>query len=168
MMDAKMVVLQQKKAKAIQSHKYVEASRLSALIKEVEERTINTYLSNYGGQTERMDNLMKDMPDEDRELLNVYTNAIIFLCDMIESLSIDSDQILKKHHPEYRIEMFDKISQIGKEAKAHVKFMSENTNMVYQVSFADGADDISELLLNKVKAFIKKLRRKEKRKQTKK
>jgi len=38
--------------------------------------------------------------------------------------------------------------------------MSDNTDMVYQISFADEADDVSELLFNKVKSFIRKLRRK--------
>lgn len=92
--------------------------------------------------------------------MNIYTNTIIFLCDMIEILSSDSDQILKKYHPDYNIEMFNKIIQVGKEAKNHIKFMSENTDMIYQVSFANGADDISELLMNKVKAFIRKFRSK--------
>ena len=100
------------------------------------------------------------MSEEDREKMNIYTNAIIFLCDIIETLSIESDEILKKYHPDYNLEMFNKISQVGKEAKSHVKFMSDNTDMIYQISFADEADDISELLFNKVKSFIRKLRKK--------
>lgn len=156
--EPQMQVLLQKKSQALKDYNYVEVSRLAKLIKEVETRVINNYLANYKGQSERMDTLMADMSDEDRENMNIYTNAIIFLCDMIEILSSDSDQILKKYHPDYNIEMFNKIIQVGEEAKNHIKFMSENTNMIYQVSFANGADDISELLMNKVKAFIRKLR----------
>ncbi len=156
--EPQMQVLLQKKSQALKDYNYVEVSRLAKLIKEVETRVINNYLANYKGQSERMDTLMADMSDEDRENMNIYTNAIIFLCDMIEILSSDSDQILKKYHPDYNIEMFNKIIQVGEEAKNHIKFMSENTDMIYQVSFANGADDISELLMNKVKAFIRKLR----------
>lgn len=158
--EPQMQVLLQKKSQALKDYNYVEVSRLAKLIKEVETRVINNYLANYKGQSERMDTLMADMSDEDRENMNIYTNAIIFLCDMIEILSSDSDQILKKYHPDYNIEMFNKIIQVGEEAKNHIKFMSENTDMIYQVSFANGADDISELLMNKVKAFIRKLRSK--------
>ena len=158
--EPQMQVLLQKKSQALKDYNYVEVSRLAKLIKEVETRVINNYLANYKGQSERMDTLMADMSDEDRENMNIYTNTIIFLCDMIEILSSDSDQILKKYHPDYNIEMFNKIIQVGEEAKNHIKFMSENTDMIYQVSFANGADDISELLMNKVKAFIRKLRSK--------
>lgn len=158
--DKFMQTLQNKRSNAIRAHNYVEVSRFSRLIEEVETRTINQYLSQYKEQAERMDNLMTDMSQEDRENMNIYTNSIIFLCDIIETLSIESDEILKKYHPDYNLEMFNKISQVGKEAKAHVKFMSDNTDMVYQISFADGADDISELLFNKVKSFIRKLRKK--------
>lgn len=158
--EAQMQVLQQKKLQALKAYDYVEVARLAKLIKEVEIRVINEYLSNYEGEAVRMDSLMVDMSEEDREKMNIYTNAIIFLSDMIETLSIESDQILKKYHPDYNLEMFNRLIQLGKEAKNHVKFMSENTDMVYQVSFADGADDITELLMNKVKAFIRKLRNK--------
>lgn len=158
--EAQMQVLQQKKLQALKAYNYVEVSRLAKLIKEVEIRVINEYLSNYEGEAVRMDSLMVDMSEEDREKMNIYTNAIIFLSDIIETLSIESDQILKKYHPDYNLEMFNRLIQLGKEAKNHVKFMSENTDMVYQVSFADGADDITELLMNKVKAFIRKLRNK--------
>lgn len=158
--EAQMQVLQQKKLQALKAYNYVEVARLAKLIKEVENRVINEYLANYEGEAVRMDSLMVDMLEEDREKMNIYTNAIIFLSDMIETLSIESDQILKKYHPDYNLEMFNRLIQLGKEAKNHVKFMSENTDMVYQVSFADGADDIAELLMNKVKAFIRKLRNK--------
>lgn len=158
--EAQMQVLQQKKLQALKAYNYVEVARLAKLIKEVEIRVINEYLSNYEGEAVRMDSLMLDMSEEDREKMNIYTNAIIFLSDMIETLTIESDQILKKYHPDYNLEMFNRLIQLGKEAKNHVKFMSENTDMVYQVSFADGADDIAELLMNKVKAFIRKLRNK--------
>lgn len=160
--EPQMQALQQKKLQALRRSDYVEAARLAKFIKEIETRVINDYLYRYKGQTQRMDTLMDDMSDEDRENMNIYTNAIIFLCDMIETLSLESNQILQKYHPDYNLEMFDKLIQVGKEARNHVKFMSENTDMIYQVSFADGADDISELLMNKVKAFIKKLRQKNK------
>lgn len=158
--EPQMQSLQQKKINALKAFNYVEVARIAKLIKAVEDRVINEYLASYKGQSERMDILMIDMSEEDRENMNIYTNAIIFLCDLIETLSSDSDQILKKYHSDYNLEMFDKIIKLGSEAKNHVKFMSDNTNMIYQVSFADGADDISELLMNKVKAFIRKLRNK--------
>lgn len=158
--EPQMQSLQQTKLQALKAYNYVEVSRLAKLLKDVENRVINDYLANYKGQSERMDSLLTDMSEEDRESMNVYTNAIIFLCDMIETLASDSDQILKKYHPDYNLEMFDKITQLGQEAKNHVKFMSDNTDMVYQVTFADKADDISELLMNKVKAFIRRLRNK--------
>lgn len=158
--DKQMVALQMKKDHALHTRNYTEVTRLAKLIKNIEERVINSYLSSYQGQTERMDNLMTGMSVEDRELMNTYTNAIIFLCDMIETLSIESNQILKMYHPDYSIEMFRKLTILGEEAKEHVRFMSKNTDMIYQIAFANGADDIQELLLNKIKSFIKKLRRK--------
>ena len=46
--------------------------------------------------------------------------------------------------------------------KAQVDFMSKSTDMVYQCAFAEDADKITEMVRNKVKAFIRKLKRREK------
>ena len=102
------------------------------------------------------------MSEEDREEINVLTNSIIMLCDLVETFTMDCNEILKKYHPDYRIEMFDKVSECGKAAKAQVDFMSKSTDMVYQCAFAEDADKITEMVRNKVKAFIRKLKRRKK------
>lgn len=161
--DPQMQALVKKKEEALHNRNYIEVTKLSQQIKEIETRVINSYLAKYKGQAERMDLLMTDMKPEDWENMNIYTNAVIFLCDMIETLTMESEQILRKYHPDYKIEMFDAIVRLGKEAHAQVKFMSDNTDSVYQINFANGADDITELLLNKTKAFIRKIRTKSKK-----
>ena len=56
--DSAIQALQKKRNNALRSSNYIEASRLSKLIEDVEIHTINQYLSEYEGQTERMDSLM--------------------------------------------------------------------------------------------------------------
>jgi hypothetical protein len=162
--DPQMAPLISKKNTLIRNRQYVKAMEISRLIKSIEDKVVKEYLEKYEGQTEQMGKLMEEMNDEDRENINVYTNSIIFFCDMIETLAMETDSILKKYHPDYRIEMYDKIIELGKEAHGQVKFMSDNTDSVYQVSFADSADNITTLVLNKVKSFIRKLRSKPRRK----
>lgn len=158
--DKQMVTLRQKKNALIKAHRFLEATRLTRMMQDIEKRVINEYLSEYKGQAERMDNLMGEMSEEDKEEINTYTNSIIFLADMMETFVMETNQLLKKYHPDYRLEMFDKLTQLGKEAKGQVKFMSEATDMNFQCVFADNADNLTMLVLNKVRSFNKKLRTK--------
>ena len=128
----------------------------------IEKRVKNQYLSEYEGMSGSMDNFMREMSEEDREEINVLTNSIIMLCDMVETFTMDCNEILKKYHPDYRIEMFDKVSECGKAAKAQVDFMSKSTDMVYQCAFAEDADKITEMVRKQGQVFHQKAETEEK------
>lgn len=158
--DSQMVALHNKKAQMIRAHRYADAMKITSDMKRIEACVINEYLANYEGEVKRMDNLMGGMSEEDIDTINTCTNSIIFLSDMIETFVMDANEILKKYHPDYRIEMFDKLTQLGKEAHNQIKFMSDCTQSQFQVCFADSADDITELVRNKVRSFHRKLHKK--------
>lgn len=123
--DRQMLKLRERHAPFLRSHRYMEAMKLKQMMDGIEKRVINQYLSEYEGMSGSMDNFMREMSEEDREEINVLTNSIIMLCDMVETFTMDCNEILKKYHPDYRIEMFDKVSECGKAAKAQVDFMSK-------------------------------------------
>lgn len=161
--DPQMIALKDKHLAYIRSRQYAKAIDLKHKMKRIEDRVIREYLENYEGEAESMASLMVEMSPEDRDIINTCTNAIILICDMIETFTMDFNEVLKKYHPDYRLEMYDKIMQVGKEAKAHVKFMSECTGNLYQCSFADSADDVTELVRNKARSIIRKVKGKEER-----
>lgn len=57
--------------------------------------------------------------------------------------------------------MYDTLVKLGKEANRQMKFMSEATNMIYQLQFAGEADKMQEHILNKVRSFIRRVNKKE-------
>lgn len=157
--DKKVKDLKEQWCELVKFGQYAQALQIRRILDGLEGKVINEYLSRYKGEAERMDRLMQDMPDSDREEMNVNVNVIIFLCDQMESLVMECNSILKRHHPEYRLEMFDRLTEVGKEAKEHVRFMSEVTEMMYQTNFGDYADDMTEMVMNKARAFIRKMKR---------
>lgn len=160
--DTKMIELQQKRNVAIRSRDYVNAQKLSKLISEVENRVINTYLNQYEGEAEHMDELMKGMDEKDVDALVTHINAVMLLSDMMDTFTMECNEIIRRYHPDYRIEMFDKIAKIGHEAREHIRFMSECTDWNYQTSFADVGDDVTQLVLNKSRALSRKMESKNK------
>lgn len=159
--DSRMEELRRKRAFLLREHCYMEAQKLKQMIDGIEIKVINGFLAEYKGQAESMENLMRDMTEEDRDEINVLTNCVIFLCDMVETFTMDCDAVLRKYHPDYRIEMFDRIAECGKAAREQVEFMSRNTGMAYQTVFADDADKITELVRNKARSLVRKLKRTE-------
>lgn len=157
-----MQKLLKKRDELMRAHRMADASRMTAMIKQVEQRSIQVFLDEYEGESVRCAELMKEMPPEDVTELNVYLNAIIFLSDAMESFSMEVNNLLHRQHPDHNIEMYDTLVKLGKEANRQMKFMSEATNMIYQLQFAGEADKMQEHILNKVRSFVRKVNKKEK------
>lgn len=158
--DPQMVKLETKKREQIRKGMYIQAQNTKEMMNRIVDRVINDYLSTYKGEVVRMDELLKGMSEKDREDINVLSNCIVAMCDMIETFTMDCNSILHKYHPDFNIEMYDKLIEMGREAKVQMDFMAKNTDMMYQCTFADFADDITVLVKNKVKSLVRKLRQK--------
>lgn len=158
--EPKMAALKQQWGALVKKGLYAQALQVHRFIEKIENQVLDEYLREYTGEAERMDKLMLSMTDDDRERMNTNVNSIIFLCDMVETLVSDSNQLLHKYHPHHNLEMFDRLTEIGKEAKDHVRFMASCTKELYQVTFADCADDLTEMVTNKTRSFMRKLRKK--------
>ena len=91
--DRQMLKLRERHASFHRSHRYMEAMKLKQMMDGIEKRVINQYLSEYEGMSESMDNFMREMSEEDREEINVLTNSIIMLCDMVETFTMDCNEI---------------------------------------------------------------------------
>lgn len=159
--DKEVQKLLKERDRLLRAHRMADALRLTAMIRQVEQYTIQVYLDEYQGESVRCAELMKEMPPEDVTELNVYLNAIIFLSDALESFSMEVNNLLHRQHPDHNIEMYDTLVKLGKEANRQMKFMSEATNMIYQLQFAGEADKMQEHILNKVRSFIRRVNKKE-------
>lgn len=149
--------LKQQRNAAILRHNYVEVQRISLIIHETEQQIINSFLSQYAGEAEQMCDLMKGMEGPDVENLVNYVNGIMLLCDMIDTFTMECNEILHKYHPDYNIEMFNKVIAVGREAREHIRFMGNCTDWDFQTSFADVGDNLTELVLNKSRALARKV-----------
>lgn len=159
--DKEMLKLLKKRDELMRMHRMADASRMTALIKQVEQRAIQTWLDDYEGEAVRCGDLMKDMTPEEVSELNAYLSGIIFLCDAVESFALEANNLLHRRNPDYTIEVYDTLIKLGKEANRQMKFMAEATGMIYQVQFASEADKMQEHILNKVRSFLRKVNKKE-------
>lgn len=156
--DPSFMELSGKWSALIKAGQYARASQIKKKMDRIENETIRLYIKEYVHTTsEPMINLLKEMSVDDVEQWNVNVNAIILLCDMVETLVSECNQTLHKYHPDFRLEMFDHINHLGDAVHQQVKFMSNCTNMMYQTNFGDAADNIYEMVMNKCRAFSRRM-----------
>ena len=133
------------------SGKYLEAIKIARMLDEVEEKVKEGMLM----RSTTMGKLYDGMAPEDVERINVACNSIILMSDLIETQVMEMNEVVKKYHPEYKVEMYDRFIQVGKEAKEQLAFMSKWSNNLYQIKFGDVADNMMDMVKSKVRKLLR-------------
>ena len=155
--NKQIMELRKEYAMLVMNKKYIQASNVQKKIKQLSSQIQDEFFGHCETERISVDGLLTSFSEEDLEEWNLKINAIIFLCDMIERMQMDCNSLMEKYHPNCSFEMFDSIINTGKKAAEQVSFMSKMTENVYQTNFGDYADDMYELVINKCKAFTRRM-----------
>lgn len=156
------VKMENKRLAFLREFRFVEAVNIAKAMKDVEDRSIKTYIENLERESKSVRELTDTMVEQDRDTMNIYGNMLVMLCDLIETTSIEMNQLLKKYHPTYRIETFDQVVELGKEARERVKMLDNYAKDTYYTNtYGTTVDKLFEMVFNKVKSFISKIKKRE-------
>lgn len=156
--------LEARKAELYMSFRFAEANRIIKLIKDMEEQSIKTYIDYYIGESKAVSELINDMSEEDRDRMNTYGNMMIMVCDIIETVNIEMNQLLKKYHPTFSVTSFNKVAELSGEAHNIVKLlMRYSSDEYYTNTYGTVTDNLFEMCFNKAKSFIGKIKKNEER-----
>lgn len=154
--------LEEKKCKLYMSFRFAEAASVVKMMKDVEDKAVESMVKEYEGEFRKVSELVRAMNDDDRERMNIYGNMLVMICDILETTNIEMNQLLKKYHPTYNIETFNKVTALGKEAHERVKMLvAYQYDSWYTNTYGNTADSLYEMTYNKVKSFIGKIKKRE-------
>lgn len=151
-----------KRAEHLRRGEMAQAMRVTKMMDEVERKAMHYYIAEAQRYKAKVNDLVKTMPEADQDLMCIYGDALVFLADVLESLVIEVNQILGRTHPDFRIEMFDRLVELGKEAKKHVRMLDYHEEDIYYTNlYGDTADKLNAMIVNQSKSFVNKIRRHE-------
>lgn len=147
--------LQNKYTKAALTYRYADAARAHAELEVYIRRYVEFRVDVLAQQRVTAKVLQDRMTEQDKFEFDIATDTIIAIADMLEYCIMDANAIVHRYASEYDILAFDKMDQLLKEVRAHMRFMAACTSDDFQTDFADTADDIHELVRNKVAKFVR-------------
>lgn len=158
--NPRYIELSRKRNEFIKRGNYMMAMKTFEATSKVEDLCKQEYMKVYANEVRLMSDLVKTMSEDDQMLMNIYGNLLCMLVDITEISILNTNQLLHKYHPSYRMDMFDKIAELGEAAKNHVKIYDSVVRDDYhQNLYGDTADKMYELCFNKSKSFINKLQK---------
>ncbi len=160
----KYLDLAQKKAMYLKNGNYFLAMETAKAMEKIVKECLANYIKHYEGECKKVNELTDSMTDEDRDMMSALGNSIVMMADCLETICMDCNELLHKYHPNFRIEMFDKLVELANESRVHVRLIDgyENSDYYYNL-YGDSADKLKDLIVNKGKSFVNKLKAYEER-----
>lgn len=117
-------------------------------------------LDDYMAETERqVSNFSidsKDLPIDDRGEMMEKIMVLFMCCDIIESSTIDLNDILHRTHPDVNITTFEDLRQTLSLAQEKLKYLKDTGDYMQDLVWADNCDNMYELMQSKAKSIIRK------------
>lgn len=148
--------LQDRHKECLKKHDYLGAVSIAKMLDEVQMNVVQSIINHRVVEEENVIDLMRSMSEDDQMRLSISLNIILFCIDQIDFHITESNEIIKKYYPDCRLEMYDNLNKVGKEVKEQMKYLGKNERIGLQIIFSDIADNLTDMLVNKVKAYIRK------------
>lgn len=136
---------------------YVGMAKTRARMEEVRKSIEDEYIRQNNIMRKRIAEFKATMTDEQQETLATNSNMVILLVDMLETSLIEINEVVASVRSWYRVTLYDELLKLAKQCAAQIRWMANETDDFYQLAFADSADDITQMVRNKVKALLRKV-----------
>ena len=134
---------------------FVQAIEVGKKIDKIQKEIFTKWITDLTNEARVVDLNKSDLPNEVKEKMNILYVTIFMACDIIESGVLDMNDTLQKTAPTFRVELFDGILKLAKEAKEMLSRLQRNTGYLNNSFWGDRCDEMYEMMQNKAKKLIK-------------
>lgn len=155
--------LHEKKRIFINTQNYVMAMQTQNMIDRFEKQTLEQCAKTYMDRVKNVGEMVRGMNKEDMDMMCAYGYSIVLLSDSLDTILMETDQLMAKYYPGYKIHAFDKLKQLGKEAKNCMSLVDGlgGNDPYYMNLYGTSADKLTEMIVNKAKSFLTKVNKHE-------
>lgn len=159
--DPMVISLKNKKEKYIKSGLFREAMQIGQELESAFDKVVYQYMKLSQKEIEKVNLKQINMPVADKEKISSLAIAMFMACDIIESATLDANDILKKYGKDLSFEMFSEFRQLTKLAKTKLKFLNKESKIMQDFSWGDECDDLYDMAKEKATKILKSAKEKE-------
>lgn len=137
---------------------YMAALDVAQRIESLYSTVVYNYMKEVEKQVEQVtvDNL--DMPQEDKEHIQMLGVVMFMAAEIINSAIMDVDSVMHKYDKDLHFEQFNDIRQIASMAKEKLVFFQKNSGYMEDLAWGAYCDNMYDMIQSKAKALIRKRR----------
>lgn len=136
----------------------MQARMAKKMMEDVENKVFEEFFKETYKSQVQMSEIVKDMTSEDQLTINSYANRIVLLADILDSIIVEMNELVKKYRPDMHVTSFDELNALSKKAKKTVYGFDRDARDEYATDlFSLTADNLFKMVINKSKSFVRKL-----------
>lgn len=155
-MDPQIVEMRTNQQVLMQRGNLQAALQVGQAIDGLFSKVVYEYLKEANEEAERIDFGTLNISKEDKAETNTLIVTLFMACDIIESATMDFNDVLKRVDDTLVMEQFDDIRNLSKSAKEKLRFLSKSSKLMKDLEWAYKCDDMYEMMKNKAKSILRK------------
>lgn len=155
-MDPQIVEMRTHQQVLMQRGNLQAALQVGQAIEGLFSKVVYEYLKEANEEAERIDIGTLNISKEDKAEINTLIVTLFMACDIIESATMDFNDVLKRVDDTLVMEQFDDIRNMSKSAKEKLRFLSKSSKLMKDLEWAYKCDDMYEMMKNKAKSILRK------------
>lgn len=151
-----VVLLRTAQQEAQRVGNYYKALHIAQQIDSLWTICIDNYMRKMEAQGKQISLKASDLPEKDKDELFNRVMVLFMCCDVIESATVDMNDILRRTEKDASITTFEDLRQILSLAKEKLKYLQDTGDYMQDLVWADNCDNMYLLMCNKAKSIINK------------
>jgi hypothetical protein len=146
------------KYKALKANReFMKAALVFQKMKTIEANVFSAIVKKYVNSEKRTMDIIASMSEEDKEVMNITSNALFLMADVLDSFITEANGIMNKYGLGNTCS-FDSLNASLKEAKKNVyRFDAILSDEKASILAGDMSDSLHKMIYNKASSFSKKL-----------
>lgn len=134
---------------ATRERQYVTVLQLRQKLDKIRENTIRELLESENSEVRVLKSTELGLTRQEIDEVNEFQIALYMLCDVMDSIIIDINSLLKRKNENVSFRMFDDIGELGKRVKERINYVEREMDLIEDGELYDNSDNLYEMLMNK-------------------
>lgn len=137
---------------------FQKALNIAQQIDELWTICLDNYMRKMEAQGKQISLKESDLPEKDKDELLNRVMVLFMCCDIIESATVDMNDILRRTEKDASITTFEDLRQTLSLAQEKLKYLQNTGDYMKDLVWADNCDNMYDMMKSKAASIIRKRR----------
>lgn len=144
-----------KQTMAQRSGNFMDALKIGQAIENLHSLALQAWMEDAEHAYSEVDLSVADLPESDRETLAELVVTLFLASDIIDTATMDFNDILHKTDKDLDLTQFEDILKLSSAAKAKLAYLSSHSTYLKDIDWGEKSDNMYEMLRNKARKLMR-------------